>query len=137
MTGTMYFVAILVASIAMVKQSVGDWGATIATGHSPLRPNMACSKSACSVLVGKPVEGPPRWTLMMINGSSVMAARPMASALRATPGPLVPVRPIAPPKAAPMEDPTAEISSSAWKVLTPKCLKFDNPSRIELAGVIG
>ena len=29
-------------------------------GHSPFRPNSACHKSACSVLVGNPVLGPPR-----------------------------------------------------------------------------
>ena len=28
------------------------------TGASPLRPNIACSRSACSVLVGSPVRGP-------------------------------------------------------------------------------
>ena len=50
------------ASIAASKQSPGERGATIGTGASPLRPNIACSRSACSVLVGRPVDGPPRWT---------------------------------------------------------------------------
>ena len=45
-----------------VEAVAGDCGATIGTGASPLRPNIACSRSACSVLVGRPVEGPPRWT---------------------------------------------------------------------------
>ena len=58
-------------------------------GHSPLRPNMACSRSACSVLVGRPVLGPPRCTSMMTSGNSVMTARPIASDLRQMPGPLV------------------------------------------------
>ena len=90
------------------------------TGLSPLRPNMAWSRSDCSVLVGRPVLGPPRWMERMTIGSSVMMAKPMPSLLRATPGPLVPVTPIDPPNAAPMIAPTAAISSSAWKVLMPK-----------------
>ncbi len=48
-----------------LKQSAGEHGATMAAGHSPLRPNIACSRSACSVLVGRPVLGPPRCTSMM------------------------------------------------------------------------
>ena len=46
---------------AASKQSAGERGATTGTGASPLRPNIACSRSACSVLVGRPVDGPPRW----------------------------------------------------------------------------
>ncbi len=97
-------VAMRTASMAMSKQSAGDCGATIATGHSPLRPNIACSRSACSVLVGRPVLGPPRCTSMMTSGSSVITARPIASLFRQMPGPLVPVTPRAPPKLAPMAD---------------------------------
>ena len=59
---------------------------------------MAWNKSACSVLVGKPVLGPPRCTLMMISGSSSITARPIASPLSAMPGPLVVVTAMAPPK---------------------------------------
>ena len=65
--------------IAEVKQSLGDWAATTATGDSPLRPNIACSRSACSVLVGRPVDGPPRWMSITTSGSSVETARPMRS----------------------------------------------------------
>ena len=103
----------------LVKHSAGVAGATIATGDSLLRPNIAWSRSACSVLVGRPVLGPPRCTSTMTTGSSVMTARPIASALSATPGPLVPVTPSAPPKLAPMAAPIAAISSSAWNVTTP------------------
>ncbi len=60
--------AMRTASNTMSKQSAGDCGATMATGHSPLRPNIACNRSACSVLVGKPVLGPPRCTSMMTSG---------------------------------------------------------------------
>ena len=64
----------------------GDCGATIGTGASPLRPNIACSRSACSVLVGSPVEGPPRCTSMTSSGSSVITARPIVSDFSAMPG---------------------------------------------------
>ena len=90
--------AMRTASMAMSKQSAGEQGATMAAGHSPLRPNMACSRSACSVLVGRPVLGPPRCTSTMTSGSSVMTARPIASDFRQMPGPLVAVTPRAPPK---------------------------------------
>ncbi|CAB4750233.1 unannotated protein [freshwater metagenome] len=59
-TGTRYVVAIRTASIAIVKQSLGVDAAITAAGDSPFRPNITCSKSACSVLVGRPVDGPPR-----------------------------------------------------------------------------
>ena len=59
---------------------------------------------------------------MTTSGSSVMTARPIASCLSATPGPDVPVRASAPPYDAPIAAPIAAISSSAWKVRTPKCL---------------
>ena len=38
---------------------------------------MTCSRSACSFLVGMPVDGPARWTSMTTSGSSTMTARPM------------------------------------------------------------
>ena len=68
----------------------------IGTGDSPLRPNIACSRSACSVLVGSPVDGPPRWMSQMTSGSSSETARPIVSALSATPGPEVVVTPMRP-----------------------------------------
>ena len=68
MTGVRYFTARRAASIATAKQSLGVCGARIGSGASPWRPYMACSRSACSVLVGRPVEGPPRWTSTMISG---------------------------------------------------------------------
>ena len=62
-------------------------------GESPCAPKHAMFKSLCSTLVGMPVDGPARWELTMINGSSVLMARPMASALRAIPGPELEVTP--------------------------------------------
>ena len=85
-------------------------------GHSPLRPQTAWNRSACSTFVGKPVHGPPRCTLMMIIGNSVITARPSASDLSAIPGPLVAVTAISPPYAAPIVAVMAAISSSAWNV---------------------
>ena len=81
----MYLRAMRNASIAMKKQSDGVLGATMATEESPLRPNIAWSKSDCSVFVGMPVEGPARCTSMTTRGSSVMTARLRASLLRASP----------------------------------------------------
>src|SRR5215469_14829464 len=97
-TGVRYLTAILTASSAVSKQSAGVAGATMATGDSPLRPNIAISRSACSVLVGIPVDGPARWMSQMISGSSTDVARPIVSALRHMPGPDVLVTPRLPPK---------------------------------------
>ena len=89
MTGTMYLIAMRLASIATQKQSPGVDAASTGTGASELRPKSACSRSACSVLVGSPVEGPPRWMFTTTSGSSTMVASPIASVLSAMPGPEV------------------------------------------------
>ena len=70
-------------------------------------------------------------------GSSVITARPSPSAFSASPGPLVPLAPMAPPKAAPMAATQAAISSSVCRVRTSYSLYFDNSCRISLAGVMG
>ena len=129
--------AIRVASTAASKQSPGDCGATIGTGASPLRPNIACSRSACSVLVGRPVEGPPRCTSMTTSGSSVITARPIVSDFSAMPGPEVLVTPSEPANEAPRAAPMPAISSSAWKVVMPKRLCLLSSWRMSEAGVIG
>ena len=118
----MYLSAMRAASIASVKQSPGVAGATIGDRRLAVAAVSTCSRSACSVLVGMPVDGPPRWTSITTSGSSAMTARPIASALSAMPGPDVPVSASAPPNAAPIAAPIAAISSSAWNVRTPKCL---------------
>ena len=59
-TGVLYLVAIRTASIATSKQSDEVEAEITGKGVSPWRPKIACSKSDCSVFVGKPVEGPPR-----------------------------------------------------------------------------
>ena len=53
------------------------------------------------------------------------------------PGPADVQTPSAPPNEAPSAAPTAAISSSAWKVRTPKFLWRASSSRIADAGVIG
>ena len=112
-----YVVAIRQASIAASKQSDGDRGATIGTGDSPLRPNIACSRSDCSVLVGSPVDGPPRWTSTTTSGSSSDTASPMVSDFRATPGPDVVVTAREPPNAAPRAAPPAFGEQAARQIL--------------------
>ena len=121
----------------MSKQSDGDFAASTGTGDSPLRPNIACSRSACSGLVGIPVEGPARCTSTTTSGSSVMTAKPMASDLRLMPGPDVVVTPSEPEKEAPMAELTPAISSSAWKVTTLWALRLDSSWRMSEAGVMG
>ena len=109
----------------------------IGNGDSPWRPNIASSRSLCSVLVGRPVEGPPRWTSTMIMGSSMIAASPSVSAFRSMPGPLVPVTARCPAKEAPSAMFAAAISSSACSVITPKFLWRESSCRSSDAGVIG
>ncbi len=94
-------------------------------------------RSAASVLVGIPVDGPARWTSTITMGSSKVTARPMVSALRSSPGPLVPVTPRWPAKEAPSAMLAAAISSSAWKVRTPKFLCLESSCSSSEAGVIG
>ena len=53
----------------------GSAGAITGSGASPLRPNIACSRSDCSVLVGSPVDGPPRCT-STIDQRQLESSRP-------------------------------------------------------------
>ena len=132
-----YLSAMRAASIAAKKQPPGVDAAITGIGDSPLRPYSTFSRSVCSGFVGMPVEGPARWMLRITSGSSSCIARPIVSCLSTMPGPAETVTPSAPPNAAPSAAPTAAISSSAWKVRTPKCLSAASSSRIDDAGVIG
>ena len=120
-----------------MKHSEGVEADTIGSGDSPWRPYIASRRSACSVFVGIPVEGPARCTSTMIIGSSMITASPIVSAFRSTPGPLVPVTASWPLKAAPNAMFAAAISSSAWIVMTPKFLCRESSWRSSEAGVIG
>ena len=93
MTGVRCVKAILAASMATSKQSEGVLAETIGSGASPCLPYIASNRSEASVLVGNPVEGPPRWTSTKMSGNSRETANPSVSDLRATPGPLVVVTP--------------------------------------------
>ena len=61
----------------------------------------------------------------------------MVSLFSARPGPLVPVKARWPVNAAPTATPIPAISSSAWKVFTPKFLWRESSCRMSEAGVIG
>ena len=98
---------------------------------------MAWSKSVCSVLVGRPVLGPPRCTSITTNGNSAITASPIASLLRLSPGPDVEVHAKSPAKAAPIEIHAPEISSSACTTITPMSLRPANSCMMSVAGVIG
>src|SRR5438046_4443467 len=113
MTGTMYLTAMRLASMATQKQSAGVEAASTGMGASEVGPNKACNRSACSVLVGRPVDGPPRWISQMTSGISTATARPIASVFSAMPGPEVVVIASAPAYAAPIDEVIAAISSSA------------------------
>ena len=96
-TGVRCSTASRTASMAAKKQSDGLRAATTGRGASPWRPCMASIRSAASVLVGSPVDGPPRWMSMTTSGSSRLTASPIISDLRAKPGPEVTVTPMWPP----------------------------------------
>ena len=82
-------------------------------GKSPCAGCSANSRSPCSWRVGRPVEGPPRWYIVMTGpGASVIDENPMPSTIRAKPGPLVAVALRTPMWAAPMAMLMDEISSS-------------------------
>ena len=58
---------------------------------SPWAGYMQPMRSDCSVLVGRPVAGPPRWTSTTTRGISAIQARPRPSLMREMPGPAVAV----------------------------------------------
>ncbi len=101
------------------KVSATEVGASTGRITSPWAENAAANRSDCSVLVGRPVEGPPRCTSTITSGSSAMLARPIISHFRESPGPLVAVMAFLPAKEAPTAAPMPAISSSAWSTAPP------------------
>ena len=97
-------------------------GATIGIGESLLRPNMTCSRSACSSLGGHARRRAGALDVDDHERQLDHQREAEGLLLSAMPGPDEAVRPIAPPYAAPIAGPMAAISSSAWNVLTPKFL---------------
>ena len=102
----------------------------IGTGASPLRPNMACNKSACSVLRAARSMG-HRAARQQLSVAISATARPIASDFNATPGPDVVVTPSEPPYEAPIAAPIPAISS-AWNVRTPNSLCLLSSRRMSL-----
>ena len=111
-TGVIYFVASLTASIEIQKQSAAEDGAKTIRYESEGLPYRDINKSPCSVLVGIPVEIPDLIKSKIINGNSVITAKFIASTFNAIPGPELPVIPSLPAYAAPRAIVTAAISSS-------------------------
>ncbi len=95
-------------------------------------------RSACSDLVGMPVEGPPRMTLTTTTGTSAATASPSDSVMRANPGPDVAVSEGAPPNEAPMSMLMEASSSSACTRAPPtRVMAAASHSSRSVAGVIG
>ena len=130
---------------AMLKAATVTWnvsatlvGASTGRAASPCAENTAWNRSDCSLLVGIPVAGPPRWTLAQTRGSSAMVARPSISVISDMPGPEVAVIALRPANDAPMAAPTPAISSSACRTAPPNFHK-SRPSAcmISVEGVMG
>ena len=58
------------AVCAMVKHSSGDEGSSSGCLVSPCESTAVERMSPCAVRVGRPVEGPTRWTSKMTAGTS-------------------------------------------------------------------
>jgi hypothetical protein len=130
--------AMLKASTVTPKVSATLVGASTGRGASPWAEKQAWRRSACSLLVGMPVEGPPRCTFTHTRGSSAMVARPSNSAFRDMPGPEVAVMDFTPAKEAPTAAPTPAISSSACSMVPP-CFQIsrERSCMISDEGVMG
>ena len=86
---------------------------------SPWAGLSAVNRSDCSVFVGSPVAGPPRWTSMITAGFSVIQPRPMPSPMRVNPGPEVAVMAFLPVNEAPKTPVIDSISELAWSAAFP------------------
>ena len=99
---------------------------------------MAWFRSPCSVLVGRPVEGPPRCTFTTTTGVSIMPAMPMASVISAKPPPEVAHMARTPAWPAPIARFTTASSSSACLTSTPSfSLCAASQCRMKEAGLMG
>src|SRR5512140_2208235 len=109
----------LKASTVIANVSATEVGASTGRTTSPWAEKQAWNRSDCSLLVGRPVEGPPRWTLTQTSGSSAIVARPSISDFSDMPGPEVAVIAFLPANDAPTTAPTPAISSSACSTVPP------------------
>ena len=74
-TGVIYFVASLTASIDIQKQSEADSGAKTIKCESDGLPNKDMARSPCSVLFGIPVDIPALNKLTISKGTTVNTAK--------------------------------------------------------------
>ena len=105
---------------------------------SPWPGYIAVIRSDCSVLVGRPVDGPPRWMSATTSGISAIHASPSPSLIREKPGPAVPVIAFLPAKPAPMMLVIDSISDVAWYTNLPGPARLlSSQTSSEVAGEIG
>ena len=98
----------------------------------------AVIRSDCSVLVGSPVEGPPRWISATTRGISAIQARPRPSLISEKPGPAVPVIAFLPANPAPTMLVIDSISDVAWYTNLPGPARlFSSQISSDVAGEIG
>ena len=74
MTGVRYASARLKASTVSEKHSATELGTRAMIECSPCVPQRACMTSPCEGSVGRPVEGPPRMTSTMTQGTWAIEA---------------------------------------------------------------
>src|SRR3990172_11645421 len=137
-TGVRYLSERLNARTVSEKISWTYAGARQMTGWSPCVPHLHCMMSLLLGPVGTPVDGPPRITSMMTQGTSQSIPKPMFSCLSENPGPEVAVIDFLPASDAPIIAPTDAISSSICR-MTPSMngsfrARYSPPS---VGGVIG
>jgi hypothetical protein len=139
--GDFYSDAACASAVSSVTVAPGQSGAAVyyhqsSTGAATLHAASAYAGplSASDTLLSVTAAPPSQ---LSISGSSTMTARFMNSLLSEKPGPEVVVAASAPPKEAPMAAPIAAISSSAWKVSTPKCFRRLSSCKMSVAGVMG
>ena len=103
-----------------------------------MRPRAGLHDVALRGSVGSPVDGPPRMTSTMTQGTWAMLAYPMLSCMSEKPGPEVAVSALAPASEAPITAPIEAISSSIWmKWPSTWGRRRDSTSAISVEGVMG
>ena len=126
------------ACTVRVKHSMTELGTSAMMECSPWVPQRACMTSPCDGSVGRPVDGPPRITSTITQGTWAIEAKPMFSCISEKPGPEVAVSALVPASEAPMTAAIEAISSSIWMKSPPTWgMRRDSTSAISVDGVIG
>ena len=128
----------LKASTVIANVSATEVGARTGRTTSPWAEKQAWKRSACSLFVGRPVEGPPRWTLTHTSGSSAIEARPSISVLSDIPGPEVAVMAFLPGEGRADHGADAGDLVLAW-IIAPPYFQTSRPKNCMISdeGVIG